>query len=641
MKPWTLKLIVDLFMLSAAYWLAFMVRHDWDPSFPGIKRQMFTWPYVVVLQYIILTAFGVPRFAWRYVAMPEVRAIAQAVGVSALVLAVVRLVAAPLMAVDGYAQYAVVPFGVIVADACFVFLSITGVRAFWRLLTENEHSPVPRERQIQTMLVGAGSGGVTVAKEIARHPRLGLRAVGFLDDDPYKWGHVIHGIPVLGSTDRLAEMCSRHEAEQVLVTITHASGQSVRRIVERCERAGVPVKIIPRLHEIVGGRFSLQRMREVAIEDLLRREPVTLQGERIAQFIAAQRVLVTGAGGSIGAELCRQVARHGPESLWLVERSETALFEIHHELATDCPNVALSPCLVDVTDASELEGVFVSARPHIVFHAAAHKHVPMMELHPAQAVRNNIRGTQCVADLADRYRASCFVNISTDKAVNPTSVMGATKRVAELYIQALAARSFTAMMSVRFGNVLGSSGSVVPIFRRQIAAGGPVTVTHPEMRRYFMTIPEASQLVLQAAVLGQGGEVFVLDMGEPVRILDLANDVIRLSGFEPEVDIEVRITGLRPGEKLYEELVADAEEVHTTEHPKVRVGKVRSAEWAPLREAIEELLAADTVAMGKLLQHIVPEYQRPDAVQTPESDVHSPTFPLLRGEPEPAQQEEG
>ena len=341
---------------------------------------------------------------------------------------------------------------------------------------------------------------------------------------------------------------------EALITISSAPGSEIRRITERCAEAGLKAKIVPGTYQIVGGRVNLSRIRDVAIEDLLRREPITLDTESVAGVVRGRPVVVTGAGGSIGSELCRQVAAYGPSCLVLVERSENALFEIHSELSRRFADVEAVPCVADVTDVPRIAQIFAQFRPATVFHAAAHKHVPMMEWNAAEAVKNNIIGTRIVADLADRFAVERFVMISTDKAVNPSSIMGATKRAAELYVQALSGTSATHFATVRFGNVLGSAGSVIPIFRRQIRLGGPVTVTHPDMTRYFMTIPEAVQLVIQAAALSRGGETFILDMGAPVRIVDLANDLIRLSGLEPDRDIEIHFTGVRPGEKLFEEL---------------------------------------------------------------------------------------
>ena len=376
--------------------------------------------------------------------------------------------------------------------------------------------------------------------------------------------------------------------------------------------------------------MQVSQLRDVAIEDLLGREPVRLDMEVISSAMRGQVVLVSGAGGSIGSEICRQVCRFQPRALVLVERTENALFEVHRELEAAFPRVPVFPCVADVGDAPRMAGLFQEHRPTIVFHAAAHKHVPMMEWNAAEAVKNNVIGTKALADLSDAHRVERFVMISTDKAVNPTSVMGVSKRVAEIYIQALSVRSRTRFVTVRFGNVLGSAGSVIPIFRQQIEAGGPVTVTHPDMKRYFMTIPEASQLVLQAGMMGEGGEIFILDMGKPVRIADLARDLILLSGLKPDEDVEIRYTGVRPGEKLFEELSVASENVDRTRHPKIFVGRFRPHSWESVERQLAELEA--TVRrrpwdVRAKLREIVPEY-RPAPCEPAEPE-------RLAGEPRP------
>ena len=410
----------------------------------------------------------------------------------------------------------------------------------------------------------------------------------------------------------LAEIVAANRVRRALITIANAHGAQIRRITELCRDAGLETKIIPGIYEIVGGHLNLSRIREVAIEDLLGRAPVNLDESVVGASIGSRVVLVTGAGGSIGSELCRQICRFGPARLILVERFENALFEIHRELAQAFPHVPIDPRIADVCDEPRMAQLFEEGKPELVFHAAAHKHVPMMEWNPGEAVKNNVGGTRVVAELADRFSAERFVLISTDKAVNPSSIMGATKRVAEIYLQALSQRSSTRFVTVRFGNVLGSAGSVIPIFRAQIAKGGPVTVTHPEMTRYFMTIPEASQLVLQAGAMGLGGEIYILDMGEPVRIMDLARDLITLSGLRA-TDLEIKISGIRPGEKLHEELAVDHEHADKTKHPKVFVGRIRPHDWDQVAPRVDELLAlaraTDSEALRVALGELVPEYR--------------------------------
>ncbi|MBC7793034.1 MAG: polysaccharide biosynthesis protein, partial [Clostridia bacterium] len=426
-------------------------------------------------------------------------------------------------------------------------------------------------------------------------------------------GTVIHGVPVLGTSEDLPRIAKQYDVEDALITIANAPGKTVRDIALRCKEIGLPAKIIPGIFEIVGGNVNLTRIRNVAIEDLLGREQVVLETDRIARIVTSRTVLVTGAGGSIGSELCRQICKFGPATLLLIERSENALFNIHREIIENHPAVLVVPLVADVCDEQRMRTVFARYKPEVLFHAAAHKHVPMMEWNPGEALKNNVFGTKLVADLASEFGVVEFVMVSTDKAVNPTSVMGATKRLAEIYLQALSQKSSTKFVVVRFGNVLGSAGSVVPIFKEQIARGGPVTVTHPEMKRYFMTIPEACQLVLQAASMGEGGEIFVLDMGEPMRIIDVARDLIRLSGFRPDEDIEIRITGMRPGEKLFEELSLDEEKADRTRHPKIFVGHVAAQDWAEVNLHLEDLRGVigrdDAATLRAKLADVIPEYQ--------------------------------
>jgi FlaA1/EpsC-like NDP-sugar epimerase len=416
----------------------------------------------------------------------------------------------------------------------------------------------------------------------------------------------------VGTIPELEEVARALRASHALITIANASGGEIRRIAEACRSANIQTKIIPGIYELVGGQVSLTRIRDVAIEDLLGREPVELDDAAIGAVVKGHAILISGAGGSIGAELCRQVCRYRPRQLIMVEKSENALFEIERELRGVLDDIDLVACIGDVADHPRMNGIFSQYRPEVVFHAAAHKHVPLMEANPGEAIKNNIFGTKQLADLAAEYGVKSFVMISTDKAVNPTSIMGATKRISEIYVQALSQSAKTQFVAVRFGNVLGSAGSVVPIFKKQIAAGGPVTVTHPDMRRYFMTIPEACQLVLQAGAMGEGGEIFILDMGEPVRIVDLARDVITLSGLVPDEDVMVEFSGVRPGEKLFEELSVDAEQADKTKHPKVFIGKISPHDYDEVARVLESLAAqidcSSDAQLRALVRTLVPEY---------------------------------
>ncbi|MBL0218875.1 MAG: polysaccharide biosynthesis protein [Myxococcales bacterium] len=618
----TIQAALDILVMSMSYWLAFLFRFEFVIPADWMSVFLTTLPIVVLLQYGALYAFGVPRVSWRYISISDISGVLLGLLSSAAILAVFRLVSPSVS--EGF-TVVVMPLGVLAMNFVLALLGLIGIRALRRLHGE----ALDRSRQAsggdldRVLLIGAGQAGVLVAREIARRPDLGLHPVGFLDDDPMKKGTSIGGLPVLGTTADIGDVAERKHVQRALITIANAPGDQIRRITEVCRNAHISTKIIPGIYEIVGDKVNLSRIREVAIEDLLGREPVQLDEAVVSAAIGARVVLITGAGGSIGSELCRQVCRFGPERLILIERFENALFEIHRELASAFPHLRIDPVIADVTDAGRMEQIFGDSKPELVFHAAAHKHVPMMEWNPGEAVKNNIGGTRILADLSDRCGVQRFVLVSTDKAVNPTSVMGATKRVAEIYTQALSRRSQTKFVTVRFGNVLGSAGSVIPIFREQIAKGGPITVTHPDMRRYFMTIPEASQLVLQAGGMGEGGEIFILDMGEPVKIVDLARDLITLSGLRPEEDIEIRFSGVRAGEKLFEELSTDAEHADKTKHPKVFIGRIKAHAWESVTHGVDALLELATGPLHDRIRGaigaIVPEYQaaRPSAPALP------------------------
>jgi FlaA1/EpsC-like NDP-sugar epimerase len=467
-------------------------------------------------------------------------------------------------------------------------------------------------------IVGAGDAGEGILRELYRLPVEKFHVVAFIDDDPKKRGTRIHGVPVLGGVGELAEIADRQRVEEVIIALLHPTRDELRRIIEVCKGRKLTFRIVPGVAELIEGRTDVGRLREVDINDLLGREPVTLDTDRIGPFLTDKVVVVTGAGGSIGSELCRQVLQFLPRSLVMVEKAENNLFYVERELRQAHPQATLVPVIADVCDRTRVEQVFRMFRPAVVFHAAAHKHVPMMELNPGEAIKNNVFGTKNVADMSSAFGADAFVMISTDKAVNPTSVMGCTKRVAEMVCQSIGGGpqgGKTKFVAVRFGNVLGSAGSVVPIFRDQIARGGPVTVTHPEMRRYFMTIPEATQLVIQAGTMGKGGEIMLLDMGEPVKIVDLARNMITLSGFRPDEDIKIEFLGVRPGEKLFEELRTTGEDVLPTPHKKIFVWQSRYCRTEDMKAALERLQAVTNGCspeqVQKALQSVVPEY-KPD-----------------------------
>jgi FlaA1/EpsC-like NDP-sugar epimerase len=501
--------------------------------------------------------------------------------------------------------------GIFMADLFGTILVPAGLRMLIRLYHE-EFRSVEGQRRKRFLIVGAGNAGEALLREIHRMPIIQYDVIGFIDDDPVKQGISIHGIPVLGTVEELPGICRQHNIDEIAIAMPAATRQQHRRVVQVCQGAKIRFRTVPSITDIASGKLRVSQIRDVDINDLLGREVIQLDLDLIEAFARNKTILVTGAGGSIGAEMCRQICQFAPKLLVLVEQAENPLFYVERELRRQFPSISLEPVICDITDKARVDEVFARHRPEVVIHAAAHKHVPLMELNPGEAVKNNVLGTQTVADAADRYGATHFVMISTDKAVNPTSVMGSSKRIAEMYIQDLGRTSKTQFVTVRFGNVLGSEGSVVPIFKRQIAEGGPVTITHPEMKRYFMTIPEASQLVLQAATMGQGGEIFVLDMGEPVRIVDLAQELITLSGFRPGEDIEIVFTGPRPGEKLFEELRIEGENMQRTRHPKISIWKNIPMDREKLRAGIADLLdlaaRRDTVQLARQIKDLVPEY---------------------------------
>lgn len=577
---------VDLGVLVAAFSFSYALRFEFNLSTTVLHRLLDQLPYVVLIQFACLNLFGVYSFVWRYIGMAELQAFTKAAWWSFLPLLVIRF------ALPAFLQDWRVPLSIIFIDTLTAFGGVLGVRvlrrALWERYEKRRHSGSDvRFKRRRVLLVGAGQAGVMAAKEIRGRGNMDVWVVGFVDDDVEKLGTVIQGKKVLGATTDLPRLCREHGVDHVIITIAQTSRQEIRRIVEICERVPVRARIIPGLYEILDGQVEISRIRDIEIEDLLGREPVRLDEEGVAAFLAGRCVMVTGAGGSIGSELVRQVCRFGDGTVLLVERAEAALFEIDREVRRVWPERVVVPVIADICDAGRMRAVFEGYRPAVVLHAAAHKHVPMMESNPCEAVKNNILATRLLGELAGEYAVEAFIQISTDKAVRPTSVMGASKRAAELAVQDLKRRYATRYVSVRFGNVLGSAGSVIPIFREQILAGGPVTVTHPDMVRYFMTIPEATQLVLQAGAMGNGGEIFILDMGEPVRILDMAKDMISLFGFKPFEDIDIVFSGMRPGEKLFEELETAGEHIENTRHPKIFIGQLNGYPKQEIAVALE------------------------------------------------------
>ena len=530
-------------------------------------------PFVVLVQFSALFLVGAYSILWRYVSIEDLKVFSKAAMISGAVLIAFRF----LLIFTDFNLWQV-PISVILIDTVLAFGGILGLRVLRRSvfeLGEKNKSFGGRRRLKRTpaLIVGAGRMGATLVKEVAGRLDGELDIRGFVDDDPRKKGGSVGGIKVLGSTNDLARLVDELDIKQIVIAVDNATGKEIRRLLEICGDIEVRAQIIPSLDEIANGRVSVSRLRDVEIDDLLGREPIKLDDKNLHDFLTGRTVMVTGAGGSIGSELVRQIADYSPKQILLVERAEFFLFQIERELAA-LGEVEFTPLIADVGDEPRMREIFGRYRPEVIFHAAAHKHVPLMEANTTEAIKNNVLATRCVGKLAGEFGARDFVMISTDKAVNPTSVMGASKRIAEIVVQGLNNTFDTNYVAVRFGNVLGSAGSVVPIFREQIRKGEPITVTDKKMTRYFMTIPEASQLVLQAGALGTGGEIFILDMGEPVKILDLAEDMIRLSGLTPYEDIDIVFTGVRKGEKLFEELEITGENLEKTHHPKIFIGKI-------------------------------------------------------------------
>ena len=588
---------------ALAYVGAFLLRFDFNVPNAWLQPEYALWLLpLMLLRTVAYARFGLFHGIWKYTGQRDLES----------------LVAATALSTGGFALLVlatgITPFprSVFLVEPMLSLAMAAGLRFGVRTVAQAARRIEAGQERRRLLLVGAGDAGEAILREIMRSMP-NVSCVGILDDDAHKHRMSIHGVDVLGSIETAREHIERLQVSEVLIAVPSASGKEMRRIVDHVTVTGVHVRTVPGLEHLVDGKVNISQIREVNIEDLLGRDPVELDTRQISDMVRNEVVLVTGAGGSIGSELCRQAAKFRPRAVVLVEQAENALYHVHGELKRRFPEVEFLPRIADITDRQRLDVIFRETEPGLVLHAAAHKHVPMMEWNPGEAVKNNVGGTMQVADAAHDHNVSRFVMISTDKAVNPTSVMGCTKRVAELYVQSQAERSTTSFVTVRFGNVLGSNGSVIPLFRKQIQAGGPVTVTHPEMQRYFMTIPEASQLVLQAGAMGNSGEIYVLDMGEPVRITTLAEDLIRLSGLQPGRDIEIVYTGMRPGEKLFEELSVDGENADKTTHPKIYVGKGHARAFSTMREQVGQLVAmgdiGDPETVRGMLKRVVPRYQ--------------------------------
>ena len=593
---------VQLGLIVAANLMAFELRFDADIP-PPYDRMMWRYlPGVVLVFGSSLWVFGIQRGLWRYVGLHDLGRIFWASFTAATAFyGLCHLVL-------GWIEY---PRSVIILTGLLTGLYLSGVRVAVRWFREWLRLVGPSARRV--LIVGAGHAGELLVRDILSDAGYNSRPVGFVDDDPIKRRMKIHGIPVVGMIADIKKAAEMLEVDEIIVAIPSASTMVKQKILAASEGCTVPIKTLPNVKQLLGDPVSLQHVRPMSLDDLLQREPIQTNHQELSPLIAGKRLLVTGAGGSIGSELCRQIAQYHPQSLILFERYENALHSLMLELQTAFPAVKILPVIGDVTVSDRVSEVFHQTRPDIVFHAAAHKHVPLMELNPKEAIRNNILGTRVVAEAAVKTGVDRFVLISTDKAVNPSSIMGATKRIAEHLMQEFNHTGLTKFTVVRFGNVLGSNGSVVPLFSEQIRKGGPVTVTHPEIKRFFMTIPEAVQLVLQASVMGRGGEVFVLDMGEQIKVSDLARNMIVLAGLVPAKDVDIVFTGLRPGEKLYEELFEDSEQVEPTAHPKIHRAVGTPVPVGELSEWVESLpMTLPKSEEEELLQdlkRLVPSFQ--------------------------------
>lgn len=586
-------LLADALLAVAANYLAFWLR--FDGTIPAAYWMLWlqTVPCLVLIRGVTFTSFHLYDSVWQYVGLRDLRAIAISVSVSNVVFCLL---------IRGVLELRAYPRSVFVTDLVLMVFLMGAVRVSWRLGLEYRANA--RTRSV--LIFGAGDAGEAMVREILNGGEHGYRPVGFVDDDPAKVGQRIHGVPVLGTRADLPRIIAETKPSEVLVAIARATPQVLRQVVKALESYKLPIKAVPHLRDLLDGRARLHEVRDLAAADLLGRAPLGLDVETAKHLVEGKRVLVTGAGGTIGSELSRQIAGLGPKSLVLFERYENALWAVERSVAGLTPGGTVYSVIADVTDQQRVDEVLAEYRPQLILHAAAHKHVPLMELNPCEAIKNNVKGTRIVGEAAVRHRVEQFVLISSDKAVNPSSVMGATKRVAELLAMALAGRGPTGFVVVRFGNVMGSNGSVIPLFLEQIRAGGPVTVTHPDMRRYFMSIPEAVQLVLQAAALGENGALYVLDMGEEIRVVDMARNLIRLSGFIPDREIPIVFTGVRPGEKLSEELVASDETIELSRLEGVR--RVRSArELSPAdlgRDVADLERFAEKGATGAVMQQL-------------------------------------
>ncbi|MDQ0873148.1 FlaA1/EpsC-like NDP-sugar epimerase [Paenibacillus sp. V4I3] len=599
-------MLVDTILICSSIYLAYLLRFDFDIK-PVYADKI---PYVMILTAILvlnsLYYFKVYRKLWQYASIGDLISIIKGVNVGSILFFTIHH-----LGVLYYYPELVVPRSIYALSALIMMLSIGGSRFVWRILHDNYIKIQPHHRR--TLIVGAGSAGTMIVKEL-KHSNSEYYPVAFIDDDANKTTLEVLGVPIVGNRMDIPKIVEKYHIQDIIIALPSLSKAETAEILAICKETHCMIKIIPKMKDLINGKVAIKKIRDVGVEDLLGRDPVKVDLVEMSNYLSGHTVLVTGAGGSIGSELCLQLATFSPKKLILLGHGENSIYEIELELRNKFPDLQIEAVIADIQDKYRLNQVFDIQRPEVVFHAAAHKHVPLMEHNPIEAIKNNVIGTKNVAECSHEYKSLRFVMISTDKAVNPTNVMGACKRIAEMIVQSLDKISETQFAAVRFGNVLGSRGSVIPIFKKQIEQGGPVTVTHPDMIRYFMTIPEAVQLVIQTGALARGGEIFILDMGNPVKISDLAKDLIQLSGFEPGKDIKVEYTGIRPGEKLFEEILTREEGAVATKHNRIYVGQASGMSYDEVINNVRKLehlmkLSPSVAEVKQVLKEVVPTYQ--------------------------------
>lgn len=598
-----LLVLIDVVFINASILAGYFIRFDWKIPTNEFLPYEKTFIPITIIMIVTFYAFKLYKSIWRYASVDELVYIVVAVSFGTI-----------FSFIYGALTKCILPRTIYFIMWAFVIMSSGGIRFLRRLVYSMEMTPNGITKDGKRILIfGAGDAGSMVVREMKKHPEMGYIPVGFIDDDKSKKGKQIHGVDILGKRDDLLNITKEKNIDEILIALPSAEKQEKSEIIRLCSKTGCKLKTLPGIYELIGGNISVSQIRDVEIEDLLGRDPIELNIDEIAGYLTNRVVMVTGGGGSIGSELCRQIARFNPKKLIILDIYENNAYDLQMELNYDCPDLDKEVIIASIRDKKRLEEVFNEYHPDVVFHAAAHKHVPLMEMNPKEAIKNNVVGTLNLVECADKYGVKKFVQISTDKAVNPTNIMGATKRACEMIIQAIDKVSKTEFVAVRFGNVLGSNGSVIPLFKKQIKAGGPVTVTDPDITRFFMTIPEAAKLVIQAGAMAKGGEIFILDMGEPVKIADLAKELIRLSGLEPDVDIKIKYTGLRPGEKLYEELLMSEEGIQNTKHKKIFIGKPGDYDFDELKEKIYNLqskLEYGDEEIFEGMEELVPTYKR-------------------------------